>query len=275
MSDRDESSYENEDERQEWEYDEPAWEDFLDDEEEEMPVPFWQQPKVRKGLAVLVALMMLANVIAFLPQIISIPVIQFLVKSRELSQNEDVQQYKRAVVTVKSENRKGTGFYIGGQGWILTNDHVVGSGVTESIVTFGDGDMFNADVVARDSGLDMAVLQIEAEQKPSLSLAADVDPESGDSVYVIGNPLYFNRIVNEGDIWGMLSNRDPPLIAIQAPIYKGNSGSPVINDEGDVIAVVFATTRVDRNGENIRVGLSVPIPAITDRFPRIRQSEGE
>lgn len=264
--------FEKEDGWPEEEWDEEQLEAFFQEaEEEEIPPPFWQRKKVRKGFALMIAAMMMLNVLVFLPRIYSLPAIQFLKKSRELSQKEEIQTYKEAVVVVHSDNRKGTGF-LAGDDMILTNDHVV-EDEEKAIVNFADGDVRSADVIARDSGLDIALLQIREKEFSALPLISDFQWKKGESVYIIGNPLYFNRIANEGKIWGMLENRDPPLMALDAPIYKGNSGSPVINREGEVIAVVFATTRMQRDGRSQKVGLAVPMDLIMERFPVLEKKE--
>ncbi|WP_178075216.1 trypsin-like peptidase domain-containing protein, partial [Pseudomonas sp. 2995-1] len=83
--------------------------------------------------------------------------------------------------------------------------------------------------------------------------------DPGMSIYVIGNPLFFNFIANRGHIIDLTEGRDVPFLMIDAPIYRGNSGSPVINEDGLVVGVVFATSRRDVDGERIRVGLAVPV----------------
>ncbi|WP_318036139.1 S1 family peptidase [Halobacillus salinarum] len=74
----------------------------------------------------------------------------------------------------------------------------------------------------------------------------------------MGNPLKFTGIANEGTIldYTKLEDWSKPVLMLDAPVYCGNSGSPVINKQGEVIAVVFATMRDEEAG---RVGLAVPI----------------
>ena len=77
----------------------------------------------------------------------------------------------------------------------------------------------------------------------------------------IGNPLYFTQIANEGAILGMVSvaGRQRPVMAVDAPVFKGNSGSPVINEQGQAIGVIYATGEIVRAGKTEQVGLAVPL----------------
>src|SRR5699024_9263154 len=76
--------------------------------------------------------------------------------------------------------------------------------------------------------------------------------------YFIGNPLGFHGIANKGTIidYTRLQNWDEDVIMMKAPVYRGSSGSPVINGDGEVIGVVFATTDRENYG---KVGLFIPI----------------
>ena len=91
----------------------------------------------------------------------------------------------------------------------------------------------------------------------------------GQPFYVIGNPLFFSRIANEGTVLGAVpvAGRASPVLALQAPIYKGNSGSPVLTTDGQVFAVVYATTKVNHNGEQVNAGLAIPVEAWKGLIP--------
>jgi S1-C subfamily serine protease len=230
---------------------------FADDGEEEAPqgMPAW----IKRGIAGIIAIVFLGNVLAFLPQFFNTAAVQFLRANYRLSQNEQIRQYKQAIVVVSAGDRKGTGFNIASEGKIVTNQHVVGD-EPSVMVSFPQGKIYKATVIASDSELDLAVLDIPeaGTALPVLPLASEASWREGDPVYVIGNPLFFNLIANEGSILGItsLSGRNQPVMMIQAPIYKGNSGSPVIDRNGRVIGVVYATMRNKAKGN---VGLAVPI----------------
>lgn len=206
----------------------------------------------------LIVVMLLFNVVSLLPQTFSIPAIDFLITSAKLSAKENIQELKKAVVVIETDDSRGTGFSISSDGTILTNYHVI-EDEKEVTVAFPDEGLFNAEVVGTYPSIDLAVLQIDQiNGLPSLTLAPNPTFQQDDHIYFIGNPLRFQGIANEGTIIDsiQLSDWKEEVYMIQAPVYRGNSGSPVINENGLVIGVVFATLDHESYG---KVGLFIPI----------------
>lgn len=204
------------------------------------------------------AFVLFVNTFAVIFQIYSIPAIEFIKTSARLSSQEDIARYKEAVVVVLTDDSKGTGFSISSNGTILTNYHVV-EGEDSVIVGFPEVGRFNADVIETYPSIDLAVLQVDEDNLPYLNLAENPTTyESGERIIFIGNPLKFTGIANEGSLIDahQLSDWDVPVMMMEAPVYRGNSGSPVLNEDGKVIGVVFATLDHDEHG---KVGLFVPI----------------
>src|SRR5690625_5285324 len=114
--------------------------------------------------------MMFLNLVALLPQIFSIPSIDFLKTSMKLSQQEHIQTYKQAVVVIETENSRGTGFAIAEDGVIITNDHDVAD-ENSVTVAFPNNGLFTGDVVARYLDINLAVVQMQANVLPFLTLA--------------------------------------------------------------------------------------------------------
>ncbi len=227
------------------------------EEEEETYVPFFASPLFRKIVLSVIGIVMGLQVVAWWPQIFSLDAIRFLRISAQLSQSEEIQTYKQSVVVVRTEDAKGTGFIISEDGWIVTNRHVI-DGAEQPSVSLPNGDRLPARVAAVSDQVDLALLQIEAEGLPALQLAEHYHGESALPVYIIGNPLFFDRIVNQGETLGLIDYQ-PPMLVLQAPVYKGNSGSPVIDEAGRVIGVVYATTTLRLDGKDTKVGLAVPV----------------
>lgn len=204
-----------------------------------------------------IAAVMLFHVFALVPQTFSVPAIDFLITSARLSANESVKADKQGVVVIETEGSKGTGFAINQDGKILTNYHVV-EGEEMVNVAFAKEGLFHAEVTAVYPDIDLAVLNVEGEAFPFLDVAEHADVQKGEKIRFIGNPLNFNRIANEGEILDSirLKGWKKDVQMIQAPVYRGNSGSPVFSQDGKVIGVIFATLDHKRYG---KVGLFVPV----------------
>ncbi|MFD1414228.1 S1C family serine protease [Oceanobacillus jeddahense] len=214
-----------------------------------------------KIVPVLIAVAMTFYVLSLFPRVISVPAVDFLQASSRLSQDEQVAAYKEAVVVIETNDGRGTGFAISDDGTILTNHHVIEDDQTVT-VAFPEEGLFQGEVVEEMPEIDLAVVEVEGEGLPHLTLDDTAEAEYGDYIRFIGNPLFFNGIANEGTILGplQLSGWEEEVMMIRAPVYRGNSGSPVINQEGNVIGVIFATLNHDDHG---RIGLFIPINYFT------------
>lgn len=202
-------------------------------------------------------------------EVLPIPAFEFIKTSTKLSNQEDIQNYKLAVVEIKTNEGKGTGFSISQDGYIITNEHVIDHALTVT-VSFPEAGIFKSEVVASYPDIDLAILKVDSEDEsvPYLNLASSYNLTENEHIYFIGNPLSFSGIANEGEIidYTTLSDWDEQVIMLDAPVYRGNSGSPVINKSGDVIGVIFATTK---NKDHGRVGLFVPIQLIQEKLKEL------
>ncbi|MDF0725437.1 serine protease [Cytobacillus sp. S13-E01] len=242
---------------------EPSLEDFLFAEEDDEKVVKKKKQRATIGKLVVFGLViaLLLSGLGVWVQVFNLPSLAFIKKSNELSQIENIQNYKEAVVTIEGNNVKGTGFNISADGFIVTNHHVI-EDLSSILVIFPKGEFFTAKVKKTYPDIDIALLEIEGTNLPYLELQKNDNWSKNDHIYVIGNPLAYSQIVMEGNILGVTNT-----MRISAPIHKGNSGSPVIDSDGKVIGVVYAKTIPTIGSGEESVGLAVPIDQISD-LPR-------
>jgi serine protease Do len=243
-----------------------VWEAFFTNEQSEEWELEKQQRRKRKRIIVKIisSLLVVALLISGLEvwfNVFNIPAIRFVEVSNRLSKQDEVQKYKQSVVMVEWDRVKGTGFIIAPDGLIVTNAHVVEHTDRVNIHTKTEG-LFTGRVVVKRPELDLAIVKIDAIKLPALRLSFQEDLESwqGENIIFVGNPLSFTQIANEGTIIGsvVLKDWDIPVIMIEAPVYKGNSGSPVINQDGEVIAILFATVQNPTIETKETIGAAIP-----------------
>ena len=154
----------------------------------------------------------------------------------------------------------GSGFFIDGDGHIVTSDHVVAD-ATEVTVTLHDGTRHEARVVGRDARTDLAVLEVDTDGSPPwLAFGDDGDARVGDWVVAVGNPFGFGGTVTAGILSGR--GRDiraggyGDFLQVDAPINRGSSGGPLFDTRGRVIGVNAAI--YSPAGGNVGIGFAVP-----------------
>jgi serine protease Do len=203
----------------------------------------------------------------------------FLFKSKELSSLEEIQSYKESVVLVSTDKGRGTGFHISG-GYIVTNYHVIEDNAYVAVKFPNNDRGYEAELVGSDPDLDIALLRVDngSQELPFIEIERKKGQwKPGDHIYVIGNPLYFTQIANEGTILGMvpIQGRKTPAMALDAPVFNGNSGSPVINEYGKAIAVIYATTEISHQDQIIQAGLAVPLDDLNTLLQKVLPTEEE
>lgn len=159
------------------------------------------------------------------------------------------------VVTVRTDEKVGSGFVIGDGTLIVTCYHVVREDPT-SIKVKGQP----AELIAEDQRSDIAILRVRTRAGKPLAISAAL-PKPGTKIYVIGNPLgMLEKTISEGIVSAIRKNESLSLVQITAPISEGSSGGPVVDERGNVVAMV-ALTLTTGQALNFAVGT-----------PRIRQS---
>lgn len=172
---------------------------------------------------------------------------------------------RRQGSAVAVEQKTGTGFNIGPDGVIVTNYHVIEDALN-MVITFPDGKVYKADHWLGKPECDLAVIALKVDGLPVMPVNQVRLPVSGDKIIVIGNPLSLNNIVVEGRVGAYLKVMDKhgKTFSIDAPIYPGNSGSPVLDLSGQVVGVVFGSMKVESDGIEKVNGLAVTIDEAAD-----------
>lgn len=162
----------------------------------------------------------------------------------------------------------GSGVLISTDGYILTNNHVVtgrgGEPADEILVELNDGSELAARLIGRDPGSDLAVLKIEGEDLPFLTMADSDLLEVGDVVFAIGNPMGVGLTITQGIVSATgRSNLSilgesgyESFIQTDAPINPGNSGGALIDAYGRLIGI--NTAILSRSGGSIGLGFAIP-----------------
>ncbi|MFZ5955767.1 MAG: S1C family serine protease [Nanoarchaeota archaeon] len=143
-----------------------------------------------------------------------------------------------SVVTIKTNAGQGTGFLITGDGFVVTNAHVL-SGARYANAWTSNQEVKKMSLVGYASDLDIALLKIEGDY-PHLELGDSNEVKVGEKVIAIGNPLGLSFSVSEGIISAVDrvgDNKLPAYIQTDAALNPGNSGGPLINKEGKVVGI--------------------------------------
>ncbi|WP_029353102.1 Do family serine endopeptidase [Bosea sp. 117] len=156
----------------------------------------------------------------------------------------------------------GSGFVIDAAGLVVTNNHVIAD-ADEVFVNFNDGSKLKAEVIGRDTKIDIALLRVKPEPNKPLKAVKFGDSDVlrvGDWVMAIGNPFGLGGTLTVGVI--SARNRDinsgpyDNFLQTDAAINRGNSGGPLFNMDGDVIGI--NTAIISPSGGSIGIGFAVP-----------------
>ena len=156
---------------------------------------------------------------------------------------------------------QGSGFIVSEDGYILTNNHVVGKADTIT-VQLADGKEFKAEVIGTDPQTDVAVIKIDKDGLPVLDLGSSGDLRVGEWVMAVGNPFGLSHTVTVGVVSakgrssvGIIDYED--FIQTDAAINPGNSGGPLVNLDGKVVGI--NTAIFSRSGGYMGIGFAIPM----------------
>lgn len=177
----------------------------------------------------------------------------------------------------------GSGFLISDDGYIITNDHVVGN-ATKVVVSMTNGEHLDAEIIGKDSYSDIAVLKINRTGLPYIKLGNSDDVIIGEWVVALGNPFGLFEVNQKPTVtvgvvsaMGMKLNSGENrfyrnMIQTDAAINSGNSGGPLVNSIGEVIGMnTLIYTGNSMAGGNIGLGFAIPmnkVKAIVDKIKK-------
>jgi 2-alkenal reductase len=173
------------------------------------------------------------------------------------------------------ESGTGSGFVYDRQGYIVTNNHVVVGG-SNIIVTFSDDTRARAQVIGTDPDSDLAIIKVDVPEPllVPLELGDSDSLQVGEQAIAIGNPFGFERTITVGIISSL--GRVVPqatgfsmanLIQTDAAVNPGNSGGPLLDNQGRVIGInsfIFS-----ENGVSSGVGFAIPVNTLKRVVPEL------
>jgi len=163
-------------------------------------------------------------------------------QSVKLAISEIALRCSPAVVSIKVKDKddkeigQGTGFIISGDGVIATNFHVMESAY-QAEVKIGEKVFKEVYLINGVPSLDIAILKVNAENLPFLSIGDSDALVNGQFVIVLSNPAGFERSVSNGIISAIREKGNMKIIQMTAPVSMGSSGGPVLNEYGEAIGI--------------------------------------
>mgnify|MGYP001770837685 CR=1 FL=1 len=165
------------------------------------------------------------------------------------------------------ERGLGSGVLVSADGTILTNNHVI-DGADKITVILSNNKSYDARLVGSDPPSDLAVLKIDAQNMPYLTLGNSDAVRVGDIVLAIGNPLGIGQTVTAGIIsakgrrtglsYGSGNDAFEDFLQTDAPINRGNSGGALVNLSGELIGINSQILAGGPAGGNIGIGFAIP-----------------
>ncbi|MBF6060851.1 trypsin-like peptidase domain-containing protein [Nocardia terpenica] len=180
--------------------------------------------------------------------------------------------------TVGDNGALGSGVVVDGNGYIVTNNHVISmaamdkTGKAKIQVTFSDGTRVPAKLVGRDPKTDLAVLKVDVKNLTVIRLGKSGDVRVGDDVLAVGAPLGLAQTVTSGIVSALDRASQEPLVAgddsqgafyavqTDAAINHGNSGGALIDMQGRLIGI--NTMIKTENGGSVGLGFAIPVDLV-------------
>jgi len=196
------------------------------------------------------------------------------------------QAVNPGVVTVQTSTSLGSGWVYSSDGYIVTNQHVVGT-ETKVEVDFTDGNKVFGNVIGSDQNTDLAVIKVDvpADQLHPLTLGDSDTLQVGQIVVAIGDPLLLSGSMTSGII-SALGRSQPSsvqaagggffatgdIIQTDALVNHGNSGGPLLNLDGQVVGVIWAMQIDASSGFPSGIGYAISVNMVKRVVPQLIQN---
>lgn len=170
---------------------------------------------------------------------------------------EAVAKAKKFTVTIRTAVGHGSGFAIGDGEYVLTNAHVVGDAENVTLVTSG-GVSLKGIVQNVSKARDVALIEVNGAKLSSGRISSD-RTQAAEDVFAIGSPLQeqLSGTVTQGIVSGDRMLDGLVFIQSDAAISPGNSGGPLINKQGEIVAI--STAGFQSSGSQVGLNLFIPI----------------
>ncbi len=154
---------------------------------------------------------------------------------------------------------QGSGFFISGDGYVVTNNHVVDD-ADDLVVVTSDGREYPARLIGTDDKTDLALIKVEADRDFTYVRFSQDDVRVGDWVVAVGNPFGLGGTVTAGIVSGrgrqIGAGPYDDFLQIDAAVNRGNSGGPAFNLKGEVVGI--NTAIFSPSGGNIGIAFAIP-----------------
>ena len=167
----------------------------------------------------------------------------------------------------------GSGFIISGDGYVMTNHHVVAE-ADEIIVRLSDRREFVAKVIGSDKASDVALIKIDATDLPTVRIGKSGELKVGEWVLAIGSPFGFDHSATAGIVSAkgrsLPSENYVPFIQTDVAINPGNSGGPLFNLDGEVVGI--NSQIYSRTGGFMGLSFAIPIEVAMNVVDQLRST---
>jgi len=174
----------------------------------------------------------------------------------------------------KLHSSSGSGVILDTRGYVITNHHVIAT-AKKVIVHLNDGRTAGAQLVGTDPDTDLAVLKIDLDNLPEITIANMNKLNIGDVVLAIGSPFRIGQTVTQGILSAtgrnqVSQNTYENFLQTDAAINPGNSGGALINSAGEIIGInslIYTET-----GNFAGIGFAIPIDLVSDVMEQITEN---